>query len=98
MIVVIAKYSVTPGSRDKVLEFAKKSRAFAITLAGNLEYCAMASPEADEIIAIEKWQSIDNLKVYVTTDACKAFVESRKPYLIEGSKVTDIYEVTPVSL
>ncbi len=99
MVIVNVKYLVTDGNRDKVLSIAWDTRKVARTMPGNIEYCAYASPDGDnEIFSIEKWESLDHLKDYIETSCCQGFIKKRAPYLVEGSKVTEIYESHAVSI
>lgn len=92
MVIVSVKYLVMPGDRDKVLQFAMESRAIARTQPGNVEYCAMPSPNENEIMSIEKWETLEHLQSYIQTEGCKNFIAKRAPYLVEGSKITEIYQ------
>ena len=91
MIIVTTKYKVRPETRDIVLGIAAKYRESAKSFEGNIEYMAMPAPSEDEIFSIEKWEEKEQLETYCESDVCKSFIADRSPYLIDGSKVTNIY-------
>ena len=96
MIIATVTYSVKPGTRDEVLAFAAEYSKAGHAAKGNLEHKIMASPNADEVFAIEKWETMDDLTSFTKTEACKIYGAKRKDYWLEETKNSAIYEATPV--
>ena len=99
MIVATVKYYVTEGSRDRVMELSAGIRAYARSLAGNIEYAPTPSPyEPTAVYSIEKWETLDAMREYCDSQECKDFQQARNEFLVPGTMDAHVYEVQEVPL
>ena len=99
MIIITVKYSIKPGYRDEVMEYAKEMARYARTEKGCLAYDQLPSAENDQdIFVIEKWETKEDLIAHSKTAKFAEFNAGRNLYLVENSRSMQAFEANKISL
>jgi quinol monooxygenase YgiN len=94
MVHVIATIRVKPGCMSQFLEIFKKNIPTVLAETGAVEYCPTVDLdaglprqvlEADTIVLIEKWSSLDALRNHLATPHMLAYREKVKDLVIGAS-------------
>jgi quinol monooxygenase YgiN len=98
IIVVSVKYSVKPGTRDIVMEGARKYMAHSWTEKGCLVYEHLPSSLNDtDVIVYEEWETKEDLIAHMQAPEFTEFRTWRAPYM-EGPPVPRVFEAVQITL
>ena len=98
MIIVAVKYSVKPGTRDLVMEGARKYMAHTWTEKGCIAYEHLPSTLNDtDITVFEKWETKEDLIAHMQAPEFTEFRAWRAPYN-EGPPVAEVFEAVQITL
>ncbi len=98
MIIITVKYSIKSGYRDEVMKYAVEMARYSRTEKGCLAYDQLPSAENDQdIFVIEKWETQEDIAAHGQSRQYAEFNAKRSPYVIEGSRSVQRYEVIEIS-
>ena len=98
MIVVIAKFDIRPGQRDKLLAVAKPCIEATRRENGCISYELFSSVEDESaMVFVERWRDLDALRAHQQSAHIARFKEERASYVEGPSRVT-VFEAEEVAL
>lgn len=97
MIIVMAELKTKPGMRDKVVELSKPCVEATRKENGCIQYDLLSSTHDDNTLGfLEKWESLDALRLHIAAPHVAAFREARKEMM--ESAVVKVFEANEVKL